>query len=43
MERPILREAVAAGMISLRRVGLLNAMRGRTSLEETLRVTLADD
>ena len=34
--------AVEAGMISLRRVGLLNAMRGRTSLEEVLRVTLND-
>ncbi len=29
-------------MITLRRVGLLNAMRGRTSLEEILRVTLED-
>jgi len=29
-------------MITLRRVGLLNAMRGRTSLEEVLRVTLED-
>jgi type IV pilus assembly protein PilB len=34
--------AVSQGMISLRRVGLLNAMRGRTSLEEVLRVTLED-
>jgi type IV pilus assembly protein PilB len=34
--------AVEAGMISLRRVGLLNALRGRTSLEEVLRVTLND-
>jgi len=34
--------AVEQGMISLRRVGLLNAMRGRTSLEEVLRVTLED-
>jgi type IV pilus assembly protein PilB len=33
-------EAVRQGMITLRRVGLLNAMRGRTSLEEVLRVTL---
>jgi len=33
-------EAVAQGMLTLRRVGLLNAMRGRTSLEEVLRVTL---
>jgi type IV pilus assembly protein PilB len=35
-------EAVRQGMLSLRRVGLLNAMRGRTSLEEVLRVTLDD-
>jgi type IV pilus assembly protein PilB len=35
-------EAVAGGMLTLRRVGLLNAMRGRTSLEEILRVTLED-
>jgi hypothetical protein len=27
-------------MMTLRRVGLLNAARGRTSLEEVLRVTL---
>jgi type IV pilus assembly protein PilB len=35
-------EAVRQGMITLRRVGLLNAMRGRTSLEEVLRVTIDD-
>lgn len=35
--------AVRAGMISLRRVGLLNAMRGVSSLEEVLSVTLVDD
>jgi len=35
--------AVANGMISLRRVGLLNAMRGITSLEEVLRVTMGDE
>ena len=34
--------AVEQGMITLRRVGLLNVMRGRTSLEEVLRVTLED-
>ena len=34
--------AISQGMITLRRVGLLNAMRGRTSLEEVLRVTLED-
>ena len=33
-------EAIKQGMITLRRVGLLNAARGRTSLEEVLRVTL---
>jgi type II secretory ATPase GspE/PulE/Tfp pilus assembly ATPase PilB-like protein len=30
-------------MLTLRRVGLLNAMRGRTSIEEVLRVTLGDE
>jgi type IV pilus assembly protein PilB len=35
--------AVRNGMLTLRRVGLLNALRGRTSLEEILRVTLHDD
>ncbi len=33
-------QAIEAGMLTLRRVGLLNAARGRTSLEEVLRVTL---
>ncbi len=33
-------EAIRQGMLTLRRVGLLNAARGRTSLEEVLRVTL---
>jgi type IV pilus assembly protein PilB len=36
------RHAVEQGMITLRRVGLLNVMRGRTSLEEVLRVTMED-
>ena len=31
------------GMLSLRRCGLLNAMRGRTTLEEVLRMTMGDD
>ena len=31
-----------AGMLTLRRVGLLNAMRGNTSLAEVLRTTMAD-
>ncbi|MCY3000519.1 MAG: type IV-A pilus assembly ATPase PilB, partial [Planctomycetota bacterium] len=35
--------AIKLGMITLRRVGLLNAARGRTSLEEVLRTTLGDD
>jgi len=39
----IKRAAIKAGMITLRRVGLLNAMRGRTSIEEVLRVTLGDE
>ena len=30
------------GMLTLRRVGLLNAMRGKTSIEEVLRVTMSD-
>jgi len=35
-------EGLREGMLTLRRVGLLNAMRGKTSLEEVLRVTVAD-
>jgi type IV pilus assembly protein PilB len=31
------------GMLSLRRTALLNAMRGRTTLEEVLRMTMGDD
>jgi type IV pilus assembly protein PilB len=31
------------GMLTLRRCGLLNAMRGRTTLEEILRMTMGDD
>ena len=30
-------------MLTLRRVGILNALRGVTSLEEVLRVTLGDE
>jgi len=30
------------GMLTLRRVGVLNAMRGKTSLEEVLRITMGD-
>ena len=35
-------EAIRQGMLTLRRVGILNAIRGVTSLEEILRVTLDD-
>ncbi len=35
--------AVATGMITLRRCGLLNAMRGVTSLEEVLRHTVGEE
>jgi type IV pilus assembly protein PilB len=34
--------ALQKGMLTLRRVGLLNAMRGKTSIEEVLRVTMSD-
>jgi type IV pilus assembly protein PilB len=32
-----------AGMLTLRRCGLLNVLRGRTSLEEILRMTMGDE
>ena len=35
-------QAVDEGMLTLRRVGILNAMRGITSVEEVLRITLDD-
>ena len=35
-------EAIRQGMLTLRRVGILNTIRGVTSLEEVLRVTLDD-
>jgi len=35
-------EASKQGMITLRRCGLLNVIRGRTSLEEVLKVTVGD-
>ena len=38
----IKRQGMAEGMLTLRRVGLLNAMRGKSSLEEVLRVTMGD-
>ncbi len=34
--------AIPEGMMTLRRAGILNAIRGRTTLEEVLRVTMAD-
>ncbi|MEM7164877.1 MAG: ATPase, T2SS/T4P/T4SS family [Planctomycetota bacterium] len=34
--------AIEQGMLTLRRVGILNIMRGKTSIEELLRVTTAD-
>jgi len=39
----IRQEAMRQGMISLRRCGILNVLRGRTSLEEILRVTVGGD
>jgi type IV pilus assembly protein PilB len=36
-------KALEEGMITLRRAAILNAMRGTTSIEEVLRVTLADE
>jgi type IV pilus assembly protein PilB len=38
----IRRQALDEGMLTLRRVGILNVLRGRTSLEEVLRITLRD-
>ena len=38
----IKKQALAEGMLTLRRVGILNSIRGRTSLQEVLRVTLGD-
>jgi type IV pilus assembly protein PilB len=35
-------EALKQGMITLRRCAILNAIRGKTSVEEVLRVTLSD-
>jgi type IV pilus assembly protein PilB len=35
--------AIAEGMISLRRCGVLNALRGKTSLEEVHKVTMMDE
>lgn len=38
----IKKQAIKSGMLTLRRVGLLNAARGRTSLQEVLNTTLDD-
>jgi len=35
-------QAIEEGMITLRRAGILNAIRGKTSLEEVIRVTMED-
>ena len=35
-------QAIEEGMLTLRRVGVLNAMRGITSVQEVLRITLDD-
>jgi type IV pilus assembly protein PilB len=35
-------KGLAEGMLTLRRIGVLNAMRGKTSLEEVLRITMGD-
>lgn len=39
----IKKAALQDGMITLRRSAILNAMRGNTSIEEVLRVTMSDD
>ena len=38
----IKKAAVQAGMVTLRQAGLVHAARGTTSIEEVLRVTIAD-
>jgi type IV pilus assembly protein PilB len=38
----IKKEAITEGMVTLRRCGLLNAIRGKTSLEEVIQVTMTD-
>jgi len=35
-------EGLRLGMVTLRRAGLMNVLRGKTSLEEVLRVTMTD-
>jgi len=36
------KQAIASGMVTLRQAGLIHAARGTTSIEEILRVTIAD-
>ena len=38
----IRRQALENGMVSLRRAALNNAIRGKTSIEEVLRVTMGE-
>jgi type IV pilus assembly protein PilB len=42
-ELTIKKKAIEEGMITMRRAGLLNCLRGRTSIEEVLRVTTSDE
>jgi len=35
-------QAIKLGLLTLRRTGILNAMRGRTTLEEVIRMTMGD-
>lgn len=39
----IKKQSISEGMITLRRSAILNALRGHTSVEEVLRVTMSDD
>jgi type IV pilus assembly protein PilB len=39
---PMKQAAIKGGLLTLRRTGLLNAMRGRTTLEEVIRMTMGD-
>ena len=35
-------KALEENMLTLRRCGMLNALRGKTSIEEVLQITMAD-
>ena len=39
----IKQQALKEGMLTLRKVGLLNVMRGNTSIEEVLKITMGDE